>query len=75
MSTKTASAEYITKAMALSMEEAEYVFSRMRGKLSRRVEDRKLVPVEAVALQLELEDQNLQAWRDQLADLREKHKS
>ena len=75
MGTKTPSAEYITKAMALSMEEAEYVFSRMRGKWSRRVEDRKLVPVDAVALQLELEDQNLQAWRDRLAELREKHKS
>jgi hypothetical protein len=60
--------------MALSKEEAEYIFSRMRGKWSRRVEDRKLIPVEAVALQLELEDQHLQAWRDRLAELREKHK-
>ena len=72
MSKKEASQAYIEKAKALSQTEAEYIFSRMKSKWSRRVEDRKLVPLEAVALQLELEDKNLQAWRDRLDELREK---
>lgn len=75
MSKKEPSAEYIEKAKMLSQAEAEYVFSRMRDKWSRRVEDRKMVPLEAVALQLELEDKNLKAWRDRLAELRDKHKA
>lgn len=74
MSKKEASQAYIEKAKTLTQAEVEYVFSRMKGKWSRRVEDRKLVPLEAVALQLELEDKNLQAWRDRLNELRAKHK-
>jgi hypothetical protein len=73
MTKNEASQAYIDKAKTLTQAEAEYVFSRMKGKWSRRVEDQKLVPLEAVALQLELEDKNLQAWRDRLSELREKH--
>ena len=64
---------YIEKAKHLSKEEAEHLFSRMRRKLSRRLDDKKLIPLEAIALQLELEDQQLQEWRDRLTELREAH--
>jgi len=68
------SEQYIEKAKGLAREEAERILSRMRGKLMRRLEDRKLIPLEAVALQLELEDKHLQEWRERLTELRTKHK-
>ena len=67
---KTPSEEYLEKARQLSKEEAEHLLSRMRGKLNRRMEDQKLDPVEAVALQLEFEDEQLAEWRARLAEIR-----
>ena len=74
MKSKTPSEQYLETAKNLSREEAERVFSRMGGKLTRRIEDRKVIPLDAVALQLEREDQHLQEWRARLAELRAKHK-
>lgn len=75
MKTKSAEAQYIEKAKQLSKEEAERVFSRMRGRLMRRLGDKKLTPLDAVAIQLELEDEDLAAWRERLAEIRTKHKA
>jgi len=61
--------------MQLSKEDAERLFSRMRGKLTRRLEDKKLPPLEAIAIQLELEDEALKVWRERLAEIRKKHKA
>ena len=69
MKWKTASAEYIEKAMALTQEEAEHLFSRMRGKLARRLEKSEIQSLEAVALQLQAEDVDLQHWRKQWAEV------
>ncbi|KAF0163902.1 MAG: hypothetical protein FD157_2581 [Rhodocyclaceae bacterium] len=69
MKFKTASPEYIEKAAGLTMEEVERLFSRMRGKLARRLEGEKLQSLEAVALQLQLEDEELREWRQRWAEI------
>ena len=66
--------EYIEKAKRLSRDDAERVFSRMRGKLWRRLDDNTLGPLEAVAAQLELEDRHLEEWRHGVAKIRAAHK-
>jgi hypothetical protein len=66
--------EYIEKAKALSREDAERLFARMRGKLTRRLEDKRLSALEVVALQLELEDEDLKEWRKNFAEVRRKRK-
>jgi len=69
MKWKTASPEYVEKAMALSKEEAERVFARMHGKLARRLENSKIGSLEAVALELQAEDEDLQEWRKRWSDV------
>jgi len=69
MKRMTASPEYVEKAMSLSQEEAERLLARMRGKLVRRLERAELQSLEAVALQLQTEDEDLQHWRKQWADV------
>ena len=69
MKPKQATPEYIEKAMALSKEDAERLFARMRGKLARRLKKAELESVEAVALQLQAEDEDLQEWRKQWAEI------
>ena len=65
--------EYLEQAHALSRDEAERIFARMRGRLSRVVSHERISPLEAVALQLEYEDEQLEEWRANLAKLRKKH--
>jgi len=66
--------EYLEKAKTLSRIDAERLFSRMGGKLTRRLEDKRLSPLEVVALQLQLEDEQLEEWRKKIGEMREKHK-
>jgi hypothetical protein len=47
----------------------------MRGKLTRRIEDSKLNLDEAVAIQLELEDEQLQEWRENRVKINQKYKN
>ena len=72
MKLKQASQEYLDKAAALSMEEAERMFARMHGKLARKFEREKIPSLEAVALQLQIEDEELQEWRQRWAELGER---
>ncbi len=72
---KTPSEEYLAKAKKLSKKEAEYVFSRMGGKLGRRIDDNKIVPLDALAIQLEKEDENLREWRKKFAEMKARDKS
>lgn len=65
---------YLEKAKSLSKKEAEHLLSRMGGKLTRRLEDKRLTAIEVLALQLELEDEQLTAWRKAVADMRAKRK-
>lgn len=74
MKIKSINEEYLNKAKALTDEEAERVLSRMGGKLPRKFEKDKVTLEEALAIQLELEDEQLNEWRDRMIKIREKHK-
>jgi hypothetical protein len=63
---------YLEKAKKLSKEQIERLHSRMRAKLTRRTEDKKLTELEALAVQLELEDEQLEEWREERRKLNEK---
>lgn len=69
MKFKAVSPEYMKKAAGLTHEEAERLFSRMHGKLARRLESRKLQSLEAAAIQLQLEDDELHEWRQRWAEI------
>ena len=69
MKLKTALPEYLEKAASLTREEAERLFSRMRGKLIKKLEHDKIESLEAVALQLQLEDEDLNEWRQRWAEI------
>ena len=69
MKIKSASPEYLERAATLSREDAERLFSRMRGKLARRLENVKIDSLDAVALQLQLEDEDLNEWRQRWEEL------
>ena len=70
MSNKVASEEYQVKAKLLSPAEAERLLSRMSGKLPKRLEKDKLSIEDALALQLELEEENLNEWREKMAKIK-----
>ena len=72
---KTPSDEYLEKAKLLSEEETERLLSRTRSKLLRRLENEKMTALEVVAIQLEIEDEELQEWRARMAEIRKKSKS
>ena len=55
--------EYLKRAQKLSKLERERLLSRMEGKLPRRLEKEKITTDEAIAIQLELEDEQLDEWR------------
>jgi len=63
--------DYLDKVKQLNADEAERILSRMGGKLPKRFIKEKLSQEEALALQLEIEDEQLQEWRDKVAKLRE----
>jgi len=60
---KAVNVDYIAKAKNLSEEDRDRVLSRMGGKLPKRLQKEKLTIEEAIAIQLELEDEQLQEWR------------
>ncbi|MFV1921764.1 MAG: hypothetical protein ACMZ63_04040 [Methylotenera sp.] len=64
--------DYTSKAKELSCEQRERVLSRMTGKLPKRLEKDKLTEEEAIAIQLELEDEQLVEWKQRVASIREK---
>jgi len=72
MKIRTPNPEYLEKAELLNEEEAERLLSRMGKKLPRLLEKEKLSTIEALAIQLELEDERLNEWRERVAELREK---
>ena len=64
MKIKTASEEYIEKASNLTEEEVDRLLSRMRNKLTHRLEDKKFSKLEVLAMQLEYDDERLAEWRE-----------
>jgi hypothetical protein len=75
MNTKSGREEYLEKAKLLNRDEVEHLFSRMRGKYARRLDDNKINPLEAAAKQLEYEDERLGEWRARVSELRKKSKN
>jgi hypothetical protein len=73
--TKMCKPEYLTKVQHLSKEETERLLSRMAGKLPRRLEKDKLSREEALAIQIELEDEQLQEWRKNMQELKKKEEA
>lgn len=67
--------EYLERAANLSEEDTERLLSRMRTKLVRRIDDKKLSTIEAIAIQLEREDEQLEEWRENRIKLNEKFKN
>ena len=62
--------KYLEKAAILSRDEAEQFFSRMDKKLIRNLNEHKLIPVEVLAIQLEIEDEMLKEWRERFAEIK-----
>lgn len=73
MKIKVASEVYMEKAKLLSDEETERVLSRMGGKLRRRKDKEKVNCLEALAIQLEIEDEMLKEWRERFAEVKANH--
>ena len=69
---KISKPEYEEKVKKLSEEEVERLLSRMAGKLPRRLQKEKLSLANALAIQMELEDEQLQEWRRMMAILNKK---
>ncbi len=63
---------YLEQAKLLNEEDAERLLSRMEGKLPRRLQKDKLTRLEALAIQLEIEDDMLREWREHMAEIRAK---
>ena len=72
---KNPSDQYLEKAKLLSKEEIERLLSRTRSKLMRRLEDKKMSAVEVAAIQLEIEDEELNEWREKWAEIKNKIKA
>jgi hypothetical protein len=72
---RTPGEEYLEKAKQLSKEETERLLSRVRNKLVRRLEDKKMTPLEVAAVQLEIEDDDLKVWREKWAEIKKKTKA
>jgi len=69
---KTINLDYIEQAKNLSEEERDRILSRMGGKLPKRLQKEKLTVEEAIAIQLELEEEQLEEWRANMAVIQEK---
>jgi hypothetical protein len=65
--------EYLAKSKQLTQKEAEFLMMRMRKKLGRRLDDDRIIPLEALALQLEIEDDNRNEWRERFAEIKARY--
>ena len=74
MAKKVASEEYQEKAKLLNADEAERLLSRMSGKLPKRLDKDKMSKEDALALQLEIEDEHLNEWREKMAKINRESK-
>ena len=72
MSKEICNPEYLAKALLLKKEEKERLLSRMTGKLPRRLAKEKLTVDEALAIQLEIEDEQLAEWREKMRAIQAK---
>ena len=73
MKIKPANPTYLEQAKQLSAEETERILSRMGGKLRRKKDKEKVDCLEAIAIQLEIEDEMLREWRERFAEIKARH--
>lgn len=71
---KVPTKNFLEKAKQLSKKDAERLMARMRGRFVRRLEDKKFTATEALALQLQFEEEQLMEWRKKVAEIRQKNK-
>ncbi len=69
---RSPSEAYLEKAGKLGKAETERLLSRSRNKLMRRLLDKKLTTLEAVAIQMEIEDEELAEWRERMAEIKQR---
>lgn len=72
---RTPTEAYLEKARRLRKIDIERLLSRARKKLMRRIEDQTLSVEEVVAIQLEIEDEELAEWRERWAEIQAKARS
>ena len=71
MTKRIPSDEYLKKAKNLTKGEVEYLLIRMAGKkLTRRLDDHQITSIEALAIQLEIEDEHRNEWRKNFAEIK-----
>ena len=70
MAVKNPTEAFIKIAEQMDEESSEKVLSRMTGKLPKRFKKEKLTKVEAIAIQLELEDELLQEWTKNYSEIK-----
>jgi hypothetical protein len=66
---------FLETAIALSEQEKERAFSRMKGRLSKKVLQGTISDETAIAIQLEKEEKSLQEWRERIAEMRQRDKT
>ena len=71
MKTYTYHADYLKKAGELSEKKAERLMSRMSIDLYTRLLQDGYAPLEIMAVQLQIEDEQLQEWRQRVAQVRQ----
>ena len=74
MKIKAPGEEYVKAASNLNDDQKERLLCRMRGKLTRKWENEKLDTLQALAIQLEIEDAELADWREKMNEIKEKEK-
>lgn len=75
MKIKVPNESYLKNATNLSDDEKDRLLSRMGSKLTQRLVDEKLLILEAIAIQLEIEDAELADWRERMVEIKEKAKN
>ena len=75
MKIKSCKEEFLAKAKLLSKKEAERLMSRMSEKLYRRLKKDNLSSDEILGVQLEIEEDQLQEWREKMSKIREKEQA
>ena len=66
MASKKANESYLEKAENLTAEAVAGLLSRLSGKLPKRLDKNKISRLDALAMQLEIEDEQLSEWRERM---------
>jgi len=70
MAKRTPTEEYLKKSSLLTKRQAEFLMMRMTGKLERRIDSHEVTILEALAIQLEIEDEHRNEWRERFSEMK-----